>query len=95
MKIFFGFAFEIISLIENWNKDTIFKNLKPELVEKNDPPIIIKIKKIIDKYSGVLFNDTPIFDTLLAIAKKITPKLIFLSIKRKRIKIINNRYINK
>ena len=85
----------MISLIENWNKDTIFKNLKPELVEKKDPPIIIKIKKINDKYSGVFFSETPTLDTLLEIAKKIIPKFVFWSIKRKKIKIMNNKYITK
>ena len=58
-------------------------------MEKKDPPIIIKIKKINDKYSGVFFNETPTLDTLLEIAKKIIPKFVFLSIKRKKIKIIN------
>ncbi len=41
---FLGFALDIISLIENLNSEINFKNLKPELVEKNDPPIIINIK---------------------------------------------------
>ena len=43
-------------------------------MEKKDPPIIIKIKKINDKYSGVFFNETPTLDTLLEIAKKIIEK---------------------
>tara|TARA_B100000287_G_scaffold412332_1_gene442669 strand:+ start:275 stop:469 length:195 start_codon:yes stop_codon:yes gene_type:complete len=39
----------------------------PELVEKKEPPIITKIKKINDKFFGELSNETPIFETLLAI----------------------------
>ena len=42
----FGFEWETNSLIENLNNKNNLKNLIPELVEKKDPPIIIKIKKI-------------------------------------------------
>ena len=38
----------------------------PELVEKKEPPIITKIKKINDKFFGELSNETPMFETLLA-----------------------------
>ena len=95
MKIFFGLAFDIISLIENLNKEIIFIKRKPELVEKKDPPIIIKTRKINDKYSGLFLNDIPTFDTLLAIDKKIIEKLIFLSVNRKRPKIIIIKYMIK
>tara|TARA_Y100000817_G_scaffold310606_1_gene301491 strand:+ start:477 stop:671 length:195 start_codon:yes stop_codon:yes gene_type:complete len=37
----------------------------PELVEKKDPPIITKIKKIKDKFLGLFSKEKPIFDTLL------------------------------
>ena len=37
---FFGLLKERIWLIEYLVKEYIFKNLKPELVEKKDPPII-------------------------------------------------------
>ena len=56
-------------MIEYFVKEYIFKNLKPELVEKKDPPIITKIKNIKDKFLGLLSNEKPIFDTLLVIAK--------------------------
>ena len=46
INTFLGLALEIISLMENLNKDNNFKNLKPELVEKKDPPTIIKIINI-------------------------------------------------
>ena len=88
INTFLGLALEIISLIENLNKETNFKNLKPELVEKKDPPIIINNKNINDRYSGEVFKDTPIFDTLLAIDNKIVEKLIFLFVNKKKQKII-------
>tara|TARA_B100000683_G_C12179811_1_gene427942 strand:- start:84 stop:287 length:204 start_codon:yes stop_codon:yes gene_type:complete len=65
-------------------------NLKPELVEKKEPPIIIKIKKI-KEYSLVVFSkEKPIFETLLEIAKNSSLKFIDLSAKnKKRINIKN------
>ena len=40
INTFLGLALEIISLMENLNKEIIFKKRRPELVEKKDPPII-------------------------------------------------------
>ena len=40
INIFFGLLKERIWLMEYLVKEYIFKNLKPELVEKKDPPII-------------------------------------------------------
>ena len=37
----------------------------PELVEKKDPPIMTKIKKIKDKFVELLLREKPIFETLL------------------------------
>jgi hypothetical protein len=37
----------------------------PELVEKNEPPMIVKIKKINDKFFGLSFREMPILETLL------------------------------
>ena len=42
----FGLECETNSFNENFVKRNIFKNLNPELVETNDPPIIIKIRNI-------------------------------------------------
>ena len=42
----FGFECETSSFNENLVKRNIFKNLKPELVETKDPPIITKIRNI-------------------------------------------------
>ena len=44
IKTFFGLLKERIWLIEYFVKEYIFKNLKPELDEKNEPPIITKIR---------------------------------------------------
>ena len=40
INIFLGLLKESIWLMEYLVKEYIFKNLKPELVEKKDPPII-------------------------------------------------------
>ena len=85
----FGFECETNSLIENLNNKNNLKNLMPELVEKKDPPIIIKIKKIKDKFLGILV-EKPIFDIELQMAKKSDEKLSSILRKRKKklIKII-------
>ena len=44
MKTFFGLLNERIWLMEYFVKEYIFRNLKPELVEKKEPPIITRIK---------------------------------------------------
>ena len=89
INTFLGLALEIISLMENLNKEIIFKKRKPELVEKNDPPTIIKIININERCSGIFFNDTPIFETQLAIDRKIIEKFISLSINKKKSKNYN------
>ena len=37
----------------------------PELVEKNEPPMIVKIKKINDKFNGLSSREIPMLETLL------------------------------
>ena len=69
-----GLECERSSFIENLSKEYIFTNLIPELVEKKDPPIITKIKKINDKFFGVSFKEIPIFEMLLVKEKKIDEK---------------------
>ena len=44
IKTFLGLLKDKIWFKENLNNEYIFMNLKPELVEKKDPPIITKIK---------------------------------------------------
>tara|TARA_B100001094_G_scaffold253574_1_gene251999 strand:- start:338 stop:520 length:183 start_codon:yes stop_codon:yes gene_type:complete len=57
-------------------------------VEKNEPPIITKIKKTNDKFVELLLSEKPIFDTLLNNAKINSIKLFSLF---KKIKNINKR----
>tara|TARA_A100001011_G_C14000491_1_gene711161 strand:- start:137 stop:319 length:183 start_codon:yes stop_codon:yes gene_type:complete len=59
-------------------------------VEKNDPPTIVKIKKIKYIFDGILLKEKPIFDILLAIEKSINEKLLS---NLKKIKKINTRPI--
>tara|TARA_B100000003_G_scaffold113579_1_gene101725 strand:+ start:31 stop:255 length:225 start_codon:yes stop_codon:yes gene_type:complete len=70
------------------NKEKIFINLKPELVEKKDPPIITKIKKINDK---LLFSEEiekPMLDILLDIDKKFSKNSLLKLKKRKKTEFI-------
>ena len=68
-EIFIGFTCEIKLFNENLNKTYIFKNLRPELVEKKEPPTITKSKNIKDKFLGLLPKEKPILEILLAILK--------------------------
>ena len=88
VNIFFGFALDTISFMENLNKDNNFKNLRPELVEKKEPPITISIKNINDRWLGIFSRETPILEMLLVIDKKINQNLpTYLLIKKKKINI--------
>ena len=64
------------------NKNNL-KNLIPELVEKKDPPIIIVIKKINERFLGI-FNEKPMFEIELQIARKIEEKSLLILRKRKK-----------
>ena len=75
IKRLLGFECETNSFIENLNKSNNLKNLIPELVEKKEPPIIIKIKNINDRSLGTSI-EIPIFDIELQIAKNIVEKLL-------------------
>ena len=59
----------------------------PELVEKNDPPIITIIKKVNDKFLELLSKEKPILETLLVRDRNNWLKL--LSKLRKTKNIIN------
>ena len=61
-------------------------NLKPELVEKKEPPIITKIKKIKLKFDLSVFIEKPIFEILLDMDKKLFEKSLLKLKKRKKIK---------
>ncbi len=88
IKTFLGLLKDNIWLIENLNKEKIFINLNPELVEKKDPPIITKIKKIRVKLGFSLLIEKPILEILLEIDKKFSKKRLLELKKRKNIEVI-------
>ena len=49
--------------------------LKPELVEKKEPPSITSIRKIKTRFLGIVSNEIPIFETLLQIETNTFKKL--------------------
>ena len=53
IKIFLGLLNDNIWFNEYLNKEYILINLKPELVEKKEPPIITKIKNIKFKFESL------------------------------------------
>ena len=77
--------------IENLIKLIILITLRPELVEKNDPPIITRIKNKKYKFELLSLKDIPIFDTLLDIETNIFKKLLFLLKKIKNTDITINK----
>ena len=62
-------------------------NLKPELVEKKDPPIITKIKNIKSKLEFFKSTEKPILDILLDTESKPKEKSLLKLKKRKKIVI--------
>ena len=84
-----GLAWDMSSFIENLNSKKSFENLRPELVEKKDPPIMIKIKKIKERFWGTS-KENPIFDIELQIDKKINVKFLF-ELKKIKKSIIKNK----
>ena len=62
-------------------------NLNPELVEKKDPPIITIIKKINVKFFWLVSKEKPIFETLVAIDRRLTEKLLLKLKNNKKIAI--------
>ena len=84
IKIFLGRLKERIWFIEYLNNEYNLINLNPELVEKKDPPIITRIKKINVKFFLSEFNEKPIFDMLLDIDNRLFVKLLLKLKKRKK-----------
>ena len=76
INTFFGLLKERIWLIEYFVKEYIFRNLNPELVEKNDPPIITSKMYIKFKLVWSTLRERPIFEMLLANDKKLYVKLV-------------------
>ena len=71
MYMFFGLLNERIWFIEYLNNEYSLMNLRPELVEKKDPPIITKIKNIKFKFGWLSLIEKPILDILLEIDKRL------------------------
>tara|TARA_B100001287_G_C22293116_1_gene349275 strand:- start:49 stop:270 length:222 start_codon:yes stop_codon:yes gene_type:complete len=71
-----GLLKDKIWFIEYLNREYIFINLKPELVEKKEPPIITKIKNRKIKFDLSLSMLKPILEILLATDKKLSEKLL-------------------
>ena len=88
IKTFFGLLNDRIWLIEYLNKEYIFINLNPELVEKNEPPIITKIKKIKDIFVLFDLREKPILEMLLDTDNKLLENSLLKLKKRKKIVII-------
>ena len=87
IKIFLGLLNDKIWLMEYLNNEKILINLKPELVEKKDPPIITKIKNIKVKLDLLVSIDIPILDMLLDTESKLLEKSLLKLKKRKKIVI--------
>ena len=60
-------------------------NLKPELVEKKDPPMMTKIKYMKFKVDWLDSIEKPIFDILVDIERRFVKKSFFELKKRKNI----------
>ena len=88
IKIFLCLLKDKIWLIEYWNNEYIFINLRPELVEKKEPPIITKIRKIKVKLDCFNSSEKPIFDILLEIDKRLFRKSLLKLKNNKNIEII-------
>ena len=79
-----GFACDTSSLIENLKSKKSLENLKPELVEKKDPPIIIRIIKINVRFWGTS-RENPMLEMELQIDKKSKEKSLLELKKMKNI----------
>ena len=90
IKIYLGLEWDKSSLKEYFIRENIFKNLIPEEVEKNEPPIITNIKNIKYNSDWSLSIEMPILDILLVIEKNSGTKLFSLL---KNIKNNNNKNI--
>ena len=69
-----GLLWESKLLIEYFIRLKTFIKRNPELVEKNDPPIMTKIKNIKVRFDGTFSNEIPRLETLLDIETSIFKK---------------------
>ena len=95
INMFLGLLKDRIWFIENIKSEYILINLKPELVDKKDPPIITKIKYINVKLGWLELILKPIFEILLETDNKFIEKSVLKLKKRKKILIIIKKYIIK
>jgi len=72
-------------LREYLNNEYTLINLRPELVEKKDPPIITKIKNIKSRLVCEVSNAKPILDILLESDNRLFEKSLLKLKKRKKI----------
>ena len=72
------------------NNKKSLENLKPELVEKKDPPIIIRIIKINVRFWGTS-KENPMLEIELQIDKKSKEKLLSKLKKIKNVVVKNKR----
>tara|TARA_B100000683_G_C12208899_1_gene439877 strand:+ start:188 stop:412 length:225 start_codon:yes stop_codon:yes gene_type:complete len=72
-------------------REYIFINLKPELVEKKDPPIITKIKNKKVRFFCLRSKEKPIFEILDVIDKKFIKKSLLKLKKIKKMKLTTIR----
>ena len=62
-------------------------NLRPELVEKNDPPMMTNIKKTKVKFGWFVLSENPMLEMLLETDKRFVEKSLLKLKKRKKIEI--------
>ena len=79
-----GFAWDTSSLIENLKSKKSLENLRPELVEKKEPPIIIRIIKMNVRFWGTS-RENPMLEIELQIDKKSREKSLLELKKTKNI----------
>ena len=84
-----GFACDTSSLIENLKSKKSLENLRPELVEKKEPPIIIRIIKMNVRFWGTS-KENPILEIELQTDKKSKEKS-FVELKKMKIIVAKNK----
>ena len=87
INIFFGLLKDKIWFIEYLNNEYNLINLKPELVEKKEPPTITSNKKMNVKLLLLISREKPIFEILVAIDKRLFEKSV-LKLKKRKKKLI-------
>ena len=76
----FGLAWDNNSFLAKINNEYNFTNLNPELVEKKEPPIIVKINKINEIFWYEPFVENPILEILLVKqSRRVLKSLLYLS----------------